>query len=183
MRGKDKCRILKQLRKDIADRNGIEYQIEECKFKGECKGTCPKCEAELLKLPEQVKKKREKAGLVGLGAGVLALGLVGCTNIDSGIGSNSGNGTLSGDVVRIDESFIKSETETNNNVSDIIEDEGLSGEVEENVSESDTDIIKDDSLSGLVSVIDTNIECEYASDEFELSGDVVYIEDIGEYDE
>lgn len=26
---------------------GIEYEISECDFQGDCKGTCPKCESEL----------------------------------------------------------------------------------------------------------------------------------------
>lgn len=82
MLGKDKCKLLKQLRKRIADENGIEYHIEECKFKGECKGTCPKCDAELLELTKKVEAKK-RAGMVGLGVGAVALSLVGCTNLDT----------------------------------------------------------------------------------------------------
>ena len=35
-RGKHTCRILKQIRKQIADANGIEYVVSECKYQGEC---------------------------------------------------------------------------------------------------------------------------------------------------
>jgi len=27
---------------------GIEYAISQCDFQGVCKGTCPKCESELI---------------------------------------------------------------------------------------------------------------------------------------
>ena len=43
-RGRNICNTLKAIRKQIADANGISYSPEECHFKGECKGTCPKCE-------------------------------------------------------------------------------------------------------------------------------------------
>ena len=42
MKGKDKCRMLKQIRKKIADANDIPYFVEECPYQGECRGTCPK---------------------------------------------------------------------------------------------------------------------------------------------
>ena len=43
MLGKKKCRILKEIRQKIADENDIPYVTHECKFQGECKGTCPRC--------------------------------------------------------------------------------------------------------------------------------------------
>lgn len=73
MNGKEKCKILKQLRKEIASQNNILYTVEECPHKGECKGTCPKCEAE-VKYLEQELAKRHKAGLaVVLATSVLAI--------------------------------------------------------------------------------------------------------------
>ena len=47
MLGKKKCRILKEIRQKIADENDIPYVTHECKFQGECEGTCPRCESEL----------------------------------------------------------------------------------------------------------------------------------------
>lgn len=91
--GKYKCKILKQIRKKIADENDIEYVVEECKFKGKCKGTCPKCDADLMYLEEQLQKRshdkeyRIKKGiiLVGIGAGLMASGCIvsGITNSQS----------------------------------------------------------------------------------------------------
>ena len=39
MLGKEKCRILKEIRQKIADENDIPYVTHECKYQGECKGT------------------------------------------------------------------------------------------------------------------------------------------------
>ena len=47
MSGKNKCKILKEIRQKIADENDIPFVTAECQFQGECSGTCPKCEAEL----------------------------------------------------------------------------------------------------------------------------------------
>ena len=54
MLGKKKCRILKEIRQKIADENDIPYVTHECRFQGECKGTCPKCESELRYLEKQL---------------------------------------------------------------------------------------------------------------------------------
>lgn len=71
--GKKVCASLKQVRKQIADANGIPYEVTECKHQGNCKGTCPKCEAELRYIENQLSLRRA-AGLavsiVGLSLGV-----------------------------------------------------------------------------------------------------------------
>ena len=75
-RGKDTCRILKEIRRQIAAANDIEFTTSECRYKGDCRGTCPKCEAEVRYLEEQL-RARSLAGkrvmLVGMSAGVLLL--------------------------------------------------------------------------------------------------------------
>lgn len=78
MKGKIKCEYLKQLRKEIADKNGINYEISKCEYQGECKGTCPRCDAELKQLTEQVKAKKLAKGLAGVTLGVAAVTLAGC---------------------------------------------------------------------------------------------------------
>ena len=45
--GKNICKQLKEVRKRIAEENDIPLEIEECTYKGECRGTCPRCEAEV----------------------------------------------------------------------------------------------------------------------------------------
>ena len=49
-RGRNICDTLKAIRKQIADANGIDYSPEECNYKGECMGTCPKCEQDVRDL-------------------------------------------------------------------------------------------------------------------------------------
>ena len=55
--GKRICQALKELRKRIADANEIPFEIEECTHKGDCPGTCPKCEAELHYLMESINQR------------------------------------------------------------------------------------------------------------------------------
>ncbi|MBQ1409275.1 MAG: hypothetical protein IIY87_05910 [Bacteroidales bacterium] len=71
--GKNICNQLKAVRKGIAEENGIPLEIEECTYKGECRGTCPRCEAEVRYL-ENALAERMKLGKVATIAG-LALGL------------------------------------------------------------------------------------------------------------
>ena len=77
MNGKSKCKILKQIRREIAKQNDIEYVTSECKFQGECTGTCPKCESEVRYL-EQELSKRKAAGKTVAVVGIAATLLSGC---------------------------------------------------------------------------------------------------------
>ena len=75
MKGKEKCKILKQIRKKIADANDIPYVVEECPHQGECRGTCPKCEAELRQMERELSLRRrigKGIAVVGVAAGVMA---------------------------------------------------------------------------------------------------------------
>ena len=58
MKGKEKCKILKEIRQKIATENDIPFVTSECKHQGDCRGTCPKCEAELLYLENELAKRR-----------------------------------------------------------------------------------------------------------------------------
>ena len=93
MKGKDKCRILTELRRQIAEKNELSYVTSECKHRGDCLGTCPKCEAEVRDLERQI-RERSLAGkrfvAVGLAVGMAALG-VGCDASDPEV--------LSGDMI------------------------------------------------------------------------------------
>ena len=78
--GKEKCRILKQIRAEIARQNDIAWVVEECSHKGNCRGTCPRCEAEVRAL-ERALERRQAMGkaiaVVGISAG-LSLAVTGC---------------------------------------------------------------------------------------------------------
>ncbi|MBE6948925.1 MAG: hypothetical protein E7456_03660 [Ruminococcaceae bacterium] len=83
MTGKDKCKILKEIRQKIADENDIPYITEECGYKGNCKGTCPKCESELRYLEKELDKRRisgKKIIVAGLAAGMV-LTMSSCDNL------------------------------------------------------------------------------------------------------
>ena len=74
-RGKNTCRILKEIRRQIAVENDIELVIEECTYKGDCLGTCPKCEEEVRFLERELEKCQRlgKAAMVaGLSVGLMA---------------------------------------------------------------------------------------------------------------
>ena len=71
------------IRKQIADANEIRYEPRECHHQGECRGTCPACEAEVRYIERQldIRKQLGKAvAIVGISAGLSAL---------SGCGDNS----------------------------------------------------------------------------------------------
>ncbi len=79
-KGKKTCKILKEIRRQIAEANDIEYAVEECQYKGDCLGTCPKCEAEVRYLEQQLHQRQllGKAVMVaGISAGLLSLGSCG----------------------------------------------------------------------------------------------------------
>ena len=79
-RGKEKCRILKQIRAEIAKNNDIEWVVDECTHKGDCRGTCPKCEEEVRELEKALAERKslgKKVAVVGIAAGI-ALSAPGC---------------------------------------------------------------------------------------------------------
>ena len=92
MKGKNKCKILKEIRQRIADENDNPYVTRECGYQGECKGTCPKCEAELRYLERELEKRRSlgKTVAVAAVAAGLSLSLSACT---PGGGSGAGGGS------------------------------------------------------------------------------------------
>ena len=75
-KGRNICDTLKAIRKQIADANGIDYSPEECHFKGECKGTCPRCEQDVRDLEHEL-RIRQMAGkaikVAGVALGITAL--------------------------------------------------------------------------------------------------------------
>lgn len=75
MTGKNKCKILKEIRRQIAADNDIAFVTEDCKYQGECTGTCPKCEAEVRYLEREL-AKRQQAGKTIAVAGLAATILV-----------------------------------------------------------------------------------------------------------
>lgn len=87
MNHKEKCKKMKALRKQIADNIGIDLHQTECTYKGECKGTCPRCAQE-----ERTLNKALLSGSVALaGLAVSAITLTGCDS-ENGNGKYFGSG-------------------------------------------------------------------------------------------
>lgn len=90
MKGKSKCKILKDIRRRIAEENGIDYVTTDCKYQGDCTGTCPKCEAEVRYLEDELEKRRN-AGKSVLVAGIAAsmvLAMPGCAASETPTGTS-----------------------------------------------------------------------------------------------
>ncbi len=68
-KGKQTCKILKEIRKQIAAENDIKLVVEECTYQGDCLGTCPKCEAEVRYLEREL-EKRQRMGKAAIFAGM-----------------------------------------------------------------------------------------------------------------
>ena len=75
MSGKTKCKILKQIRKQIADSNDIPFVVEACPHKGECLGTCPRCEEELRYLEKELAKRNIKRAAIVAGSTAAAIAI------------------------------------------------------------------------------------------------------------
>ena len=80
-KGKQTCKILKEIRKQIAAENDIELVISECTYQGDCLGTCPKCEAEVRYLEHEL-EKRQRMGKAAIFAGMSFGTLFAATSCD-----------------------------------------------------------------------------------------------------
>ena len=72
-RGKKICQTLKEIRLQVARTNDIPYEPTECKHKGDCSGTCPKCEQEVRYIEQQLNKRRtlgKAVAVAGVAMGV-----------------------------------------------------------------------------------------------------------------
>lgn len=161
MKCKNRCKILKDIRRRIAEENGIEYVTSECKYKGDCLGTCPKCESEVRYLENELERRRRlgyKVAVAGIAAGI-TLSSVGCTPDTV---KNSSSETLMGDY------FVPTSTS-----SQIVgEDSQVDGELI--LSAAAGELVEDD--SSLVS--DSEI-----SDETSSESGLELIGELPDYDE
>ena len=75
VKGKSTCKLLKSIRQQIADANGISYRPKECQHKGDCAGTCPACEEEIRYLERELKARKGNGfgmKVAGIAAGICA---------------------------------------------------------------------------------------------------------------
>lgn len=69
--GKEVCRHLKAVRREIAEQNGIELHQEECTHEGPCQGTCARCEQEVAYLENKLSERKrlgKAVSIVGIAA-------------------------------------------------------------------------------------------------------------------
>ncbi|MBR3867188.1 MAG: hypothetical protein IKD37_00885 [Clostridia bacterium] len=95
MTGKQKCKILRQIRRDIAAANQLDYAERDCSHTGDCSGTCPYCEAQLKKLERELDTRRsrgQRIAVMGLSVGLIATNLTACDPL-------FGGRTLQGDMM------------------------------------------------------------------------------------
>lgn len=98
-KGKQTCKILKEIRKQIAADNDIEFVTSECTYKGDCEGTCPKCEEEVRYLEREL-EKRQRLGKAAVLAGMSLGTMFAATSCDSPK-SMIDKEPLAGDVVAV----------------------------------------------------------------------------------
>ena len=167
MIGKQKCRILKEIRQRIADENDIPYVTRECGFQGECRGTCPRCESELRYLERQLALRtsmKKSVTIAALCAG-MALATAGCSsNVSSPKGTSAD----------IEETELSGEVPydyTGDNTDETTESPDSSTCTTQDGSEQTTDQnVKQDPNSGKGGdIVDVGPE--------ELMGDVPYLEE------
>ena len=78
MKGKQICSYLKSVRREVAAANGIDLEIPDCTFEGECPGTCPRCEAEVRQLEQALSQRQrlsQKVVIVGVAMGLALSGM------------------------------------------------------------------------------------------------------------
>ena len=96
-RGKKICNALRNVRRQIALANDIPYETTDCHHEGDCLGTCPKCEAEVRYIENQLSLRRaagKAVSLVGLSLGISAA-FASCTNQPTATNQATANQTTS----------------------------------------------------------------------------------------
>ena len=108
-KGKQTCKILKEIRKQIAEENDIELVVSECTYKGDCLGTCPKCEAEVRYLEREL-EKRQRLGKAAIFAGMTLGTLFGSTSCHEIIHPLEGDVPYTPDSTEMSNDTIQSDT-------------------------------------------------------------------------
>ena len=89
--GKSTCKVLKEVRRKVAQANGIPLEERECTHKGDCAGTCPYCEAEVRYLERELSKRKSLGKAVAVaGIALSVVSMVGCATPEP-VSTNSDN--------------------------------------------------------------------------------------------
>lgn len=130
-RGKKICQTLKEIRLQVARTNDIPYEPTECKHKGDCSGTCPKCEEEVRYIEYQLNVRRtmgKAVAVAGVSAGLTALA---ACNISTQKNTLKGEMPIQNDTVIHQKSEYKEEAKSMIVKGDTISEEFIVGEIME----------------------------------------------------
>ncbi len=178
MTGKQKCKILKEIRRQIAEQNDIRYVIEECTHKGKCRGTCPKCEWEVQMLERELEKRRvsgKKVVLAGISAGFL---LTSCSPVDTVMELVSSiTNPLQGDMMAETTSGAITETATEGDI--ILESlEGEPAVPEAEIEEGEAEPVEVAVTEGILPAVNDTEYCENEEEieEVLIAGEILPVE-------
>lgn len=171
MTGKDKCRMLREIRRRIAEENDIELITRDCTYQGACRGTCPKCEAELRLLEQKLEHRRS----LGLRVSVAALA-VGMTVSMAGCVPTSPRGELEGDMPAASAAPTDDGTPAPENPLDGVE--GVPAPTTPGEMELEGEVLPEDPEAQLGEPVYHELEGDIAlPEEYELEGDIALLPD------
>ncbi len=99
--GKELCRHLKAVRREIAEQNGIELHQEECTHEGPCMGTCPRCEQEVKFLENKLSERKrlgKAVAIVGIAASTVVSSVAVTSCINTGLPYYAGEAIVEEDT-------------------------------------------------------------------------------------
>ncbi len=152
-KGKQTCKILKEIRRQIAAENDIEFVTSECTYKGDCKGTCPKCEAEVRYLEREL-EKRQRLGKAAIFAGMTLGTAITAASCGPLVQPNAGMPMDPNDTI------VAADTVRNDSVDEpyLLEGDVLAPEPDTMKTETKKSACKSDELSAIVGDVDDDEE-------------------------
>ena len=167
-KGKRTCEILKDVRRKVAQENDIPLVERECTHKGDCRGTCPYCEAEVRYLERELSKRRalgKAVAVAGIAVSSMMMGACHSPKTPASAASNEPEPTVEAASQQVPETADGQEVPPPPGQSDPYEVDGIVEEVGE-IPESETpkkcSALPDDfPVVGDVEVIDYDPEGEW----------------------
>lgn len=177
-KNKAKCDVLKKVRKQLADKLGINLHQQECTYQKTCTGTCPKCKQEEEILNREMSKKM---GALTLSA-MMGLSMVGCT-------PKIPSDNIYGDIEMVNPSQDNSSSNTDvtppseqpsEDIPEVPSEYVLEGDIAIAPDETEPSFNPDDTLAGLIALPS---DMDYEDNGFEDEKDVEEKDEADETDE
>jgi len=97
-KGKRTCEILKDVRRKVAQENNIPLAERECTHEGDCRGTCPYCEAEVRYLERELSKRRALGKAVTVAGIAVSAMMMGACHSPKAPATSAGSETVPASV-------------------------------------------------------------------------------------